>query len=298
MLSSVFLFLCLFLNVNVVFAQDFRPQPEMSTGVALKVSSTVSDRSMVVTAHPEATKAAKEILRQGGNAIDAAIAAQLVLGLVEPQSSGLGGGAFLLYYDAKSGQTYSFDGREVAPVNAPQNMFLNDDGTPMGFYEAALSGLSVGVPGTPLLLDSVHSAFGALPWGDLFDYSVSLAEEGFLVTPRLSMMVQNSSDNLKKFTQATKYFNGAVLGRTLKNPEYAQTLKMFRDFGSIVFYEGDIAKRIVQGVQAEGGYLTINDLEAYEVKTRDTLCDYYRGYKICSMNEPSSGGLTLLQMLN
>lgn len=276
------------------FAQDFRPQPEISTDVKKSVNSAVSDKDIVVTAHPEATKAARVILEQGGTAIDAMVAAQLVLGLVEPQSSGLGGGAFLLYYDAQTGVTHTLDGRETAPALAPNDMFLDDTDVPMGFYDAAHNGLSVGVPGTPKLLKVAHQRFGQSDWSLLFSDALRLAEDGFNVTSRLSTMAIKSKEALKSFPIANAYFSGAKEGVTLSNKPYAKTLMHYRDND---FYEGAVSSNIVHAVKSEGGYISQEDMLSYEVKDRDTLCDTYRGYKICSMNEPSSGGLTVLQVL-
>ena len=301
MFGRFFLFFSVLACCNAVSAKDLRPQPEISTQPSLRVSSrlstAVSEKDMVVTAHPEATKAARQILDRGGNAADALVAAQLVLGLVEPQSSGLGGGAFLLYHNALTGKTHSFDGRETAPMSASPEMFWREDGSLMAFYEIAHSGLSVGVPGVPKLLDVVHDRFGQQEWGGLFDYAISLARNGFSVTPRLAAMVENERKRFSPFPVTQIYFQGVFVDRILENAAYANTLEAYRDQGSDFFYHGAFAQEIVSVVKQHGGALRVEDFAKYEVKERPTLCDTYRKKRVCSMNEPSSGGLTILMIL-
>jgi gamma-glutamyltranspeptidase/glutathione hydrolase len=262
-----------------------------------------SHRLMVAAANPLATEAGYEILRAGGNAIDAAIAVQLVLGLVEAQSSGLGGGAFLLYHDARTRRLTAYDGRETAPAAAKPDRFLGTDGKPMEFYAAVVGGRSVGVPGTVRLLETVHRRHGRLPWARLFARAIALAENGFAVSPRLNTMVAGETH----WTQdrARDYFLGAdgrakPVGTTLRNPAYAQTLRTLAAGGADAFYSGAIADDIIRtanGHAANPGDLTRADLAGYRVKTRQPVCGGYRGYRICGMPLPSSGGTTVLQIL-
>lgn len=293
----------IYADTRSLSAQDMpRPQPEIATGLNQQSTATGND-FMAVTANPHATKAAYDILSRGGNAIDAAIAAQLTLGLVEPQSSGLGGGAFALFYDAKEKRIYNYDGRETAPNLSGPFLFF-ENGKPINFKRAVIGGRSVGVPGVPALLSGMHESHGALTWMELFDTPIKLAEDGFVVSPRMAKMVKKNADDLAKHQTTASYFlpNNTPIsaGQTLKNPDYAETLKEFRFYNAQPFYRGRIARSIVDTVQnytSNPGLLSAYDFENYEVKKRPTLCGPYRKYIICSMNEPSSGGLTLLQAL-
>ncbi len=264
------------------------------------VPASAAERQMVAAAHPLAAEAGIEVLRAGGNAIDAMVAVQAVLGLVEPQSSGLGGGAFLVYYDAESGELTTFDGRETAPLAADGDYFLGMDGEPVPFWDAVIGGRSVGVPGTPKLLDVVHARYGARPWAELLEPAIALAEDGFEVTPRLAGSVAEAR-GLDRFERTRDFFlpDGAPLaaGETLTNPAYARTLRAMQAARSAPFYEGDIALAIVATTTAEGGILTVEDFRAYEVVERDPVCAGYRGLDVCGMGPPSSGGLTVGQIL-
>ena len=263
-----------------------------------------ADGPMVVTAHPLATDAAITTLESGGNAADAAIAAQLVLGLVEPQSSGLGGGAFLLYYDAQDGSLFTLDARETAPLQADQNLFM-DKGQPLDFWQAVIGSRAVGTPGTPKLLSSMHKRFGQKNWETLFDPAIGLAENGFEISPRLAKLIVKDAPRLKTFPQTRDYFfnedgSPKAKGTVLKNPDYAETLRLYREQGEVAFYRGALAHEIIAAVRrapVNPGKLALKDLKEYKVKDRPNLCGPYRGYTICSMGEPSSGGLTLLQIL-
>ncbi len=289
----------LLLLVTPVKAQE-RPAPEIATDIIEK--QAVSGESfMAVTSHPLATQAAYDILAQGGTAADAGIAAQLVLGLVEPQSSGFGGGAFALYYEADSGTLTSWDGRETAPAAATADMFLTPDGETMAFYDAATGGLPVGVPGVPALLNTLHREFGALKQGESFEAAIRLAEEGFAISPRLAGMIAHDAERLALFDATRAYFlhedgHPKQAGERLRNPAYAETLRRFRESGARWFYQGE-ARTIAGLVQAQGGRLTAEDFAVYEVKRRAPVCGPYRGYRVCSMGEPSSGGLTVLYIL-
>jgi gamma-glutamyltranspeptidase/glutathione hydrolase len=278
--------------------------PEVATRPAAKPLVRAS-RHMVVAAHPQASGAGDEILARGGNAIDAMVAVQLVLGLVEPQSSGLGGGAFLLYHDAASGALHSLDGRETAPQAADPRQFLDASGKPKRFLEAAIGGRSVGAPGTVALLAAAHAKFGRLPWADLFAPAIRLAEDGFAVSPRLNASIADSAENLFRFTATRAYFlsEEAVplfAGTLVKNPQYAQTLRLIADGGRDAFYRGPLAADIEAAVRfapENPGALTQADLGAYEAKWRDPVCFAYRAWRICGMGPPSSGAIAIGQVL-
>jgi gamma-glutamyltranspeptidase/glutathione hydrolase len=263
-------------------------------------SAAAAERQMVVAAHPLAADAGIEVLRDGGNAVDAMVAIQAVLGLVEPQSSGLGGGAFLVYYDAASGELTTFDGRETAPAAAGGDYFTGMDGEPLPFWDAVVGGRSVGVPGTPKLLDVVHARYGARDWAGLLEPALALAEDGFEVTPRLAGSVAGARA-LERFEPTRDYFfpGGEPLraGDTLTNPAYAASLRRMQQARSAPFYDGGIAEAIIATTTAEGGILTLDDFRSYEVVERDPVCAGYRGLDVCGMGPPSSGGLTVGQIL-
>lgn len=258
---------------------------------------------MVSAANPYAARAGLEILRAGGSAVDAAIAVQLVLNLVEPQSSGIGGGAFLLHWDAKAKELKTYDGRETAPASATPDRFLVD-GKPMPFREAMLSGLSIGVPGLVRLLETVHQRHGRLPWARLFEPAIRLSEKGFDVSPRLHLLLRWQGPT-SFVPAARRYFftdNGTAwpIGFTLRNPAFAATLRRIANEGARGFYEGPVAQAILEAVAtaptAPGG-MTLQDLADYRVKERPPFCFAYRSYKICGMGPPSSGGPTVAQAL-
>ncbi|MEO6928942.1 MAG: gamma-glutamyltransferase [Casimicrobiaceae bacterium] len=284
-----------------------------SSGFAQPVSEVASgwsDRApvrarhwMVAAANPLAVEAASAILAKGGSAVDAAIAAQLVLGLVEPQSSGLGGGAFMLVHDARTGVLTAYDGRETAPAAARPDRFLGPGGRPLAFHQAVVGGLSVGVPGVPRLLALAHRQHGKLPWGELFAPAIALAEHGFAVSPRLHTLIASERYFVQPRIRA--YFldaDGASLavGHRLRNPAYAATLRTLARDGADAFYRGDIARDIVDtadGYAPNPGDLTLADLQAYRALARKPVCGAYRAYRVCGMPPPSSGGITLLQTL-
>lgn len=277
--------------------------PEAATGRSAKQG--LSFRHLgVAAANPLAVEAGYAMLRQGGSAIDAAIATQLVLGLVEPQSSGLGGGAFIVLHDARAGRTRSYDGRETAPAAAKPERFIGSDGLPLKFYDAVVGGRAVGVPGTVALLAETHRRHGRLPWRQLFEPAVALAEQGFPVSPRLNMQLKGERF-LKLDPVSRAYFYAPdgepwPVGYALKNPEYAATLKAIRDGGAKAFYEGDIAADIVRvaRAQASASDLTEADFSAYRVFERDPVCAPYRGLRVCGMPPPSSGGIAVAQILS
>jgi len=283
-------------------AQDARPPPEIATDTAEKSLAT-AEHHMVSAANPYAAEAGREILRAGGSAVDAAIATQLVLNLVEPQSSGIGGGAFLLYWDAAAKELKAYDGRETAPASAGPDRFLVD-GQPMPFNEAVRSGLSIGVPGIVRLLEMVHQRHGKLPWARLFEPAIRLAESGFDVSPRLYLLLRWQGP-ASFVPAARRYFfteTGSAwpIGFTLKNPEFADTLRRIAAEGASGFYEGPVADAIVKAVASapiKAGGMTLADLAGYTAKERTPVCFEYRSYKICGMGPPSSGGPTVAQTL-
>jgi len=287
---------------GTAFAQDVAPEPATGRTQGATVNA---QHFMIAAANPLAAQAGLQALKDGGSAVDAMVAAQLVLGLVEPQSSGLGGGAFLLYHDAKSGQPTTLDGRETAPKAATENLFLKPDGTPLKFFDAVVGGRSVGTPGTLMLMFEAHKRYGKLPWARLFKPAIRLAENGFLVSPRLAHLIATDQKRLKTYPDTRAYFftpDGTPLkvGTRLKNPAYAHSLRLIAAHGPDVFYKGEIAKDIVaavQGAKNNPGRLGLEDLAAYRVIERAPVCMVYRRNKVCGMGPPSSGALTVGQIL-
>jgi len=257
--------------------------------------------AMVAAANPHAVNAAIEMLEQGGHAVDAAIAAHAVLGLVEPQSSGIGGGAFMLVYEQAGGQLSFLDGRETAPAGATVDMFMRD-GKVMDFYESWQSGLAVGVPGAIALYKTAHEQYGTLPWATLFDPAIKLAEQGFEVSPRLAgflpKMAEVSRLDENPATAAYFYPDGQPLqvGHLLKNPEYANTLRRVAKEGPQAFYGGEIAAAIVRAVQQapNPGSLSMTDIANYRTARRDVICGQFREDRICTTTPPSSGGAQIM----
>ncbi|MBX3490138.1 gamma-glutamyltransferase [Parvibaculum sp.] len=295
-----------------------RIAPALSAGAALLllvavlaialVGRTGPQAFMVASASPYASEAGAEILRAGGSAVDAAIAVQAVLSLVEPESSGLAGGAFMLHYAHRSQTLDAWDGRETAPMGATPDLFLGDDGKPMDFLPAMVSGRSVGTPGVVKMMWDAHRAHGVLDWARLFEPAIRLAEDGFAVPPKLAQAIARDPV-LKQMPVAQDYFYRLAEdgtrqplgeGETLKNPAYAATLKTIAEKGWRGFYEGEVAEAIVDAVQnapSRPGTLSLEDFAAYEAVKREPVCAPYREYRICSMPPPTSGGLTLLQIL-
>lgn len=265
----------------------------------------IATRHMVAAAHPLAAEAGRAVLRRGGAAIDAAIAVQAVLGLIEPQSSGIGGGAFLLHWDAATRVLSAWDGRETAPRAAGPDLFLRPDGSPMGFHEAAVGGRAVGVPGVVAMLEAVHRRHGRLPWGDLFAPAVALAEEGFPVSPRLAAAIAADRERLARDPAARAYFflpDGSPLpaGHRLRNPAYAETLRAIARDGAAALREGPIADAIlaaVRGASWNPGLLSLDDLRTYAPREREPVCILYRVWRVCGMGPPSSGGVAVGQIL-
>ena len=278
--------------------------PESASGIEKKRLAH-AQQFMVATANPEATKAGYEVLKAGGSAIDALVAVQMVLGLVEPQSSGLGGGAFAVYYDATNQKLTTFDGRETAPRDATPELFQDDQGKPLAFYDAVVGGRSVGTPGTVKLMGELHERYGTMPWEDLLAPATKLAQEGFKVSPRLANAIEDSQERLSRYPETKGYFfnlDGTPIkaGSLLRNPQYYETLRILSTYGADEFYTGQIAKRIVSTVNGaldNPGVLSEEDFLSYRVKERSPVCLPYKEYDICGMGPPSSGALTVGQIL-
>lgn len=290
------------LATQMAIAQPQAPAPEAATGRATKTLGT-AQRFMAAAANPLAATAGRDILRAGGSATDAAIAIQLVLNLVEPQSSGIGGGAFFVHWDEAGRKVTTLDGRETAPAAARPDRFMKD-GKPTPFKEAVVGGRSVGVPGTLKLLEEAHRRWGKLPWADVVSPALKLTEEGFAISPRLNGLLAGEKD-LAKNALAAAYFyepdgKAKAVGTVLKNPAFAATLRAVAAQGSEAFYKGAIAEDIVATVSGHAtnpGDITLADLAAYKVEEREAVCGAYRIWRLCGMGPPSSGAVALQQML-
>src|SRR5262245_24790386 len=292
---AVFVFATQALALAPAAAQEAAAAPEAATGRAV-VSIATAKSSMVSAANAAAVDAGLDVLRAGGNAADAAVAVQLVLNLVEPQSSGLGGGAFILHWDAASRYLEGYDGRETAPAAAAPDRFLVH-GHPRPFEEAVFGGLSVGVPGALRALEALHRRHGRLQWARLFAPAIMLASDGFRVSPRLHRLLNRQG--AAGFSAAARaYFfdtpgSAWPVGYLLKNPQFAATLRTLADAGADGLYKGAIAGAIVAAVRAapnHQGDLSLADLAGYSAKERAPLCVGYRRYRVCGMGPPSSGG--------
>ncbi|MEO8388292.1 MAG: gamma-glutamyltransferase [Polaromonas sp.] len=280
-------------------------QPEGSSGFTPK-PGWATKTFAVAAANPLATDAGYQVLKAGGSAIDAAIAVQMVLALVEPQSSGIGGGAFLLH--ASGGKVEAFDGRETAPAAADEKLFIGADGKPMAFYDGVVGGRSVGTPGTVRMLEMAHKQYGRLPWAQLFVPAIQLAEGGFKVSPRLNTLLKGEV-HLKKDATAAAYFykadgNPIDAGSVLRNPALADVLRQIAAKGSSALLEGKVAQAIVTKVQGHAnnpGKLAMGDLAGYQPKKRDPICSDYnaagKAYRLCGMPPPSSGAIAVAQIL-
>ena len=279
-------------------------EPEAATGFADK-KAVHSENFMVAAANPHAVNAGYDVLKDGGSAVDAAIAVQTMLGLTEPQSSGIGGGAFILYWDNTEQTLYTVDARETAPMSATDELFLDEQGNAPRWIDAVVGGRSVGTPGVLRGLELAHQRWGKKSWASLFDDAISLAEQGFEVSPRLAKLVEMEiNPGVKKMPAASAYFfpDGEPLqaGELLKNPDYANSLSLIAEQGADAFYTGPLAEKIVDAVQNSAiapGKLSLKDLANYEAKIRQPVCDNYRQFQVCGMGPPSSGGLTTLQTL-
>jgi gamma-glutamyltranspeptidase/glutathione hydrolase len=275
--------------------------PERATGYEEK-AGWLAKKFMVAAANPLATDAGYEVLKAGGSAVDAAIAVQMVLTLVEPQSSGIGGGAFMMHFDGN--EVRAFDGRETAPASASEKLFMDAQGKALPFREAVVGGRSVGAPGVLRMLEMAHRQYGRLPWASLFEPAIKLAEQGFPVSARLSEMLK-SEQHLKKDPHAAAYFYDATgnprpVGYKLRNPELARVLRAVAEGGADAFYEGQIARDIVAKLASHPtnpGSLTTTDMATYRSKVREPICTDYKSWTVCGMPPPSSGGIAIAQML-
>jgi len=290
------------LSANLVHAQEIAQRaPEIATGYQEK-SGWTAEKFMVAAANPLATDAGYQMLKQGGTAVDAAIATQLVLTLVEPQSSGIGGGAFLMHFDGKRVQAY--DGRETAPATADEKLFQDANGKPVSREEGVVGGRSTGAPGVLRMLELAHKEHGKLPWAKLFEPAIKLAENGFAVSPRLNALL-TWDKYISRDPIAAAYFydkdgKPRPVGYILKNPALAKTLHEIAQGGADAFYKGRIARDIAAKVASHPtnpGRLTAADIAGYKAKERDPVCSDYRAYTVCGMPPPSSGGIAIAQIL-
>ena len=287
--------------------------PEPASGYRTGKTVVQAKSYMVVTANPLASKAGCEVLKNGGSAVDAAVAVQMVLGLVEPQSSGLGGGAFMLHYDAASKTVVSYDGRETAPAAATENYlrWISDDQRTAPLPNARASGRSIGTPGAVRLLALAHADHGKLAWADLFQPGIDLATNGFPISGRMADAIAGARTNFLRDAEASAAYLNAdgtakALGTTFTLPAYADTLRAIASGGADAFYTGPIAQAVVDkigataganGVALTPGLTTLADMAAYQAKKRDAVCTSYRAHIVCGMGPPSSGGITVAQTL-
>ena len=297
----------IFLNNSLLLANEeideYKSSPEGKVSNTGNAKYSITKNFMAVTADPRATISAKRILEAGGTAMDAAISAQMVLNLVEPQSSGIGGGAFILYYDAKTKNIYAWDGREKAPMNFSESIFLNTNGKKKGFIEAVSGGLAVGVPSLVAMLEQAHEVHGNMPWRSLFNDAIQLSKEGFIVGKRLAKLTSRAP-HLKNQETAKEYFSidsgGLREGELKKNLEFAKSLELIRDNGSQAILHGKLADNILStviGHKNSPGVMTKNDFNFVNPLLTKPICGKYRTWKICGMGPPSSGGITILQIL-
>lgn len=288
---------------SAVIAKEAR-YPEFGNG-RIEQNLVKASEYMVSSANPYASEAGMRIIEKGGSAIDAAIAVQMVLNLVEPESSGIGGGAFSLYWDNANKTLSSYDGREKAPMLADGKLF-QENGKNMSWWEALAGGRAVGVPGVVAMMEKVHKKYGKLPWADLFEDAIKLSEEGFEVSPKLAASIANRTNPaLGRYEASWNYFfpGGEPLkaGVMKKNPEFAMTLRRIALLGAKGFYKGQIAMDIVSAARFTAadnpGLLTVSDMVNYQAIERPPVCAPYKQYKVCGMGPPTSGGMTVIQIL-
>jgi gamma-glutamyltranspeptidase/glutathione hydrolase len=290
------------LTSTAVSGASAQPAPEPASGFNPK-QAVHAQRFLLAAAHPLAVQAGYDVLARGGTAIDAAVAVQMVLNLVEPQSSGIGGGAFILHYSAAEAKLSAFDGRETAPAAARADRFIGADGRPLAFLDAVVGGKSVGTPGVLRALELAHAKYGKLPWAELFQPAIRLAREGFPLSPRLHRLL--AAVRLPGRNQALRrmYYRDddtpKPVGTLLKNPALADTLRKIAAEGANAFYDGEIARDIASAVKdaPNPGDLSEADLAQYRAKEREPVCAPYRQWKVCGMPPPSSGGIAVLQVL-
>jgi len=267
---------CLLLTSASTFANQAADSvaPEQSSGIQQKQLVTAKDW-MVTAANPLATQAGADILAQGGNAIDAMVTTQLMLGLVEPQSSGIGGGAFLVYWDANTKKLTTYDGRETAPLDATPQLFHDENGQPLKFYDAVVGGRSVGTPGTVKLMWDTHQKYGQLEWSKLIAPVIEVANNGFEISPRLATLIEKDAERLSRFATTKAYFFNSdgspkAAGTLLKNPQYAATLDAIAKQGATAFYQGPIAASIIETVQ-NGAAQAVKAMVSSQEQTRNTV---------------------------
>ncbi|GAA6204513.1 gamma-glutamyltransferase [Thalassotalea sp. SU-HH00458] len=286
------------------FVQEDR-EPEAATGLTEK-KAVKTKKFMVAAANPYASKIGYNILAKGGSAIDAAIAVQLALTIVEPQSSGIGGGTFILHWENSEKKLTTFDGRETAPALATSDLFLDEQGKAIPWIKAVVGGRSVGVPGVLAALKKAHQQYGKLPWETLFKDAINLAERGFRVSPRLEKLVQMQfNPGISELPEIRRYFfpNGRAIkaGDKLRNPKLAKVFRSLAKEGTTPFYQGWIAEKIVSAVQHSSiapGRLSLTDMKNYQAIEREPVCGPYRNYKVCGMAPPSSGGIAVIQIMS
>lgn len=277
------------------------PAPESASGYRIGLGTRHAEGHMAAAANPLAAEAGREMLRQGGSAIDAAVAMQAVLTLVEPQSSGIGGGAFIMLWDGQTVRAY--DGRETAPAGATEQLLLKADGTPMAFRDAQIGGRSVGTPGVLRALEMAHKKTGRLPWARLFEPAIRLSEQGFAISPRLHMLIGEDRFIAQSPDMAGYFLNPdgtpKATGTLLKNPALAAVFRRIAKEGPDALHHGPIADEIARKVQghANAGSLSVADLNGYAAKERAPLCTDYKQWKVCGMPPPSSGGIAVAQIL-
>ena len=290
------------LLVLLLFLSSFSAYSQTTPAISQSAKGSVWPHGfMAAVANPLATEAAAQMLSRGGHAVDAAIAAHAVLGLLEPESSGLGGGGFMLVFERSDREVRFFDGREAAPLGARADMFMNGD-RPMGYFDANQSGNAIGVPSAIALYKSTHDTYGKLPWGDLFEPAIELAEQGFEVSSKMAayLPAMASRSRLDENEGAAEYFypGGEPLraGALIRNPEYAATLRRVSTEGPVAFYTGEIAESIVAAAQAgdDGGTLTMEDMANYKVIERPAVCGLWRELNICAATPPSSGAMQII----
>jgi gamma-glutamyltranspeptidase/glutathione hydrolase len=281
-----------------------RANPEAATG-RLERQEVRAEEFMVATANGHASEAGVKILKAGGSAMDAAIAAQLVLNVVEPQSSGIGGGAFLLYWDQAASDLKSYDGRETSPRAVTESLFLREDGSALGFGEAVRSGRSIGVPGLVKMMELAHDAHGKLPWADLFAPAIKIASEGFPVSKRLHSLLKRKGADFFNSDARSLFFDESgeplAVGAILKNPALAQSFQIIATQKNSGFYEGELADAMIKAAQKApvvASQLSLDDLKGYKAKVRTPVCGTYLKYKVCGMGAPSSGGMTVAMILS
>lgn len=307
---SVLIFALTSMGLGYKFCEKSKNVPNDITGIdgqkVVMAKTPVSSKGMVVAANPYATQAGVEILQAGGSALDAAIAVQTTLGLVEPQSSGLGGGAFLVTYDSKTGEVWSYDGRETAPANISDRLFQDADGKPLRYFDGIASGRSTGVPSAMVMLHRAHQDYGRLEWGGggQFDFAHNLASDGFNVPGRMASTAARMGRFVLKNSEGAKnYFfleDGSTIkeGQRITNPEYAGVLDALKA-NPRAMIEGPIAEAIIAETRREPypGTLTLEDMASYQPEKNPALCSSYRGHMICGAQPPSSGGVAVQSIL-